>query len=73
VRWTADGRFLTYIDTHDGVSNIWSRPVDGGAPRQLTDFKADQIFRFAWSRDGKRLACSRGAIANDVILIRDLK
>ena len=44
MRWTPDGRAFTYIDTIDGVFNIWSLPIDGGAPKQLTDFKTDQIF-----------------------------
>lgn len=73
LRWTPDGRALTYIDTINGVSNIWSLPVDGGPPKQLTDFKADQIFWFDFSRDGKQLALSRGTETSDVILIRDFR
>jgi serine/threonine protein kinase len=73
LRWTPDGRALTYIDTINGVSNIWSLPVDGGKPVQLTDFKTDQIFWFDFSRDGKQLALSRGTQTSDVILIRDFR
>ena len=73
LRWTPDGRALTYIDTINGVSNIWSLPVDGGPPKQLTDFKADQIFWFDFSRDGKQLALSRGTQTSDVVLIRDFR
>jgi eukaryotic-like serine/threonine-protein kinase len=73
LRWTPDGRALTYIDTINGVSNIWSLPIDGSASKQLTDFKADQIFWFDFSRDGKQLALSRGTQTSDVILIRDFK
>src|SRR5262249_43747009 len=69
VRWTYDGRALTYIVTRGLVSNIWLQPVDGGAPRQLTDFKTDRIFSFDWSRDGHWLALSRGTVDSDVILI----
>ena len=64
-RWTANSRALTYIDTRSGVSNIWSLPLDGGKPTQLTDFKADQIFFFDWSSDGKQLAAARGLVTND--------
>ncbi len=71
VRWTPDGRALTYIDNRAGVSNIWSQSIDGGPPKQLTDFKNDQIFEFNWSRDGKRLAWTRGIITNDVVLIKE--
>ncbi len=73
LRWTPDGRALTYIDTINGVSNIWSLPVDGGPSKQLTDFKTNQIFRFDFSRDGKQLALSRGTETSDVILIRDFR
>ena len=72
-RWAPNGKAITYIDNREGVSNIWSQPIDGGAPKQITDFKSDQIFRFDWSRDGKQLACSRGVETTDVILLRDLK
>ena len=73
LRWTPDGRALTFIDTVNGVSNIWSLPLDGGARKQLTDFKTDQIFWFDFSRDGKQLALSRGTQTSDVILIRDFR
>jgi serine/threonine protein kinase len=69
LRWTPDGGGLAYIDTRTGAANIWARPLDGGPEWQLTDFKSEQIFKFAWSRDGKHLAVTRGAMMKDVILI----
>ena len=72
IGWTVDGRALTYIVTKDGVSNIWSQPLDGGQPRQLTDFKSDLIIYYAWSPDGKKLALARGSKTSDVVLIRDM-
>jgi len=73
MRWTPDGRALLYAETQGGVSNIWSLPVDGGAPKQLTDFKSDEIFQFDFSRDGKQLALSRGQITNDVVVISNFR
>ncbi|HEY9434363.1 MAG TPA: winged helix-turn-helix domain-containing protein [Blastocatellia bacterium] len=73
LNWSLDSRALTYIATQQGVSNIWSKPIDGGPARQLTNFTTDRIFRFAWSRDGKFLACERGMIINDVVLISEGK
>jgi TolB protein len=73
LRWMPDGRTLTFIDTINGVSNIWSLPLDAGPPKQLTDFKTDQIFWFDLSRDGKQLALSRGTQTSDVVLIRDFR
>ena len=73
LRWTPDGRAVAYIEMKNGVSNIVAQPLDGGEPKPLTDFKADRIFSFAWSRDGKQLALSRGTVNNDVVLIKDFK
>lgn len=73
IHWTPDGRGIAYIDTVGTVGNIWQQPVDGGAPKQLTNFKTDRIFRFAWSADGKRIVCSRGIETNDVVLISNFR
>ena len=73
VRWTTDGRALTYIETRQGVSNLWSQPLAGGPPTQLTNFSAETIFNFAWSRDGKQFALARGVINNDVVLINNFR
>jgi Tol biopolymer transport system component len=70
IRWSPDGELITYIDNRDGLSNIWGQPVAGGPPRRLTEFRSDRIFWFDWSRDGQWLACARGVISNDVVLIR---
>ena len=70
LRWTADERAITYVDNREGVSNIWGQSIDGGPPRQLTNFKNNQIYSFDWSRDG-RLVLSRGLRTNDVVLITD--
>ena len=73
LRWTADGSALTYIDEWNGVDNIWSQPVNGGPRKPLTNFKSDSISSFAWSRDGKRLAISRGPVTTDVVLLKDFR
>jgi Tol biopolymer transport system component/DNA-binding winged helix-turn-helix (wHTH) protein len=73
VLWSADSRALTYIDTAKGISNIWSLPLDGTPAKQLTDFRSDQIFFHAWSRDGKQLALARGIVTSDAVLISNFR
>jgi len=68
--WSPDGSAVTYVDQLNAVNNVWSQPIDGGKPTQLTDFKSDQIFSFNWSRDGK-LVLSRGVSTSDVVMISD--
>jgi eukaryotic-like serine/threonine-protein kinase len=68
LRWTPDGKGLSFVSNRNGVSNIWIQPVAGGPPKQLTHFNEYKIYRFAWSRDGKYLAIDRGMNLNDVVL-----
>ena len=71
LRWTADGKAITYIVTRNGVSNIWTQQLSGGEAKQLTDFSAERIFSFDWSKDGKQIVYSRGIVRNSLILIED--
>lgn len=72
-RWSPDGRALCYVADSDAVSNLWSQPIGGGPPTQLTKFKSDHIEWFDWSRDGKRIALARGTVTRDVVLISDFR
>jgi len=61
LRWTLQSDGLTYISNADGSSNLWLQPLNGSAPRRLTDFKDAEIQSFSWSADGKQIACVRRA------------
>ena len=71
IRWTPDGKGITFIDNFGGIGNIGLQPVDGGASRPLTHFTSGQIYSFDWSKDG-RLAYSRGLSTSDVVLAREI-
>ena len=72
-RWAPDGKALDFIRANEGVYNLWRQPIDGSPARQLTHFKDQRVFSFAWSRDGKQLALSRGNVNTDVVLISNFK
>ena len=72
LHWNADGSAIHFVSNRNGAANIWSQPLDGSPPRQLTDLPSGQIFSFAWSRDGN-LAISRGMQTSDVVLISDAR
>jgi TolB protein len=69
VQWFNNGHSLTYINTTKGTSNIWSYDLGTGTSKQLTNFKCDQIFSYAWSPDYKQLAYERGTTVSDVTII----
>jgi Tol biopolymer transport system component len=70
LHWSADGRYLTYVDHRGGFDNIWGQPIEGGEPKQLTNFEEGKILSFDWMKDGS-LVASRGVIMSDVVLISD--
>ena len=73
LQWSTDSKLVYYTAVAQNVSNLWSQSIDGGAAKQVTDFKEMLITGFAWSSDGKQLACSRGTLVRDAILVTDLK
>ena len=73
VRWTASGDAITYVRTQDGVSNIWSQPIDGSAAKQLTNFTSMIIWQHDWSRDGKYLVMARGNFSRDAVMLTDVR
>ena len=73
VKWMPDSSALTYPMLNNGIANIYSQPLKGGAPKQVTDFKANHIFAFDWSRDGKWLALARGLETREIVLISNFR
>jgi Tol biopolymer transport system component len=73
LRFSPDSRSLVYARTEAGVSNLWTLPLNGGPPQQLTQFSVGRIFSFDFSPDGKRIAMGRGALSGDVVLIKNFK
>jgi serine/threonine protein kinase/Tol biopolymer transport system component len=65
--WTPDGRSIAYKLRQGDADNLWSVPVAGGKPTQITHFTDMNISSQAWSRDG-RLAVSRGVSNTDAVL-----
>ena len=70
LHWSPDGRYITYVDHRGGFDNIWGQPIEGGEPKQLTNFEDSLIFSFDWMKDGS-LVASRGVVMSDVVLIND--
>ncbi len=70
LQWSADGKSILYNTNTSSVTNVWSQPIDGSPPKQITDFKDSFMTGFAYSRDGK-LVCSRGIFNRDAVIISE--
>ena len=71
LAWSPDDRSIMYVDAREGGANLWRLPLDGSPAKQLTDFKSQQIWNFYFTRDGRQLACSRGTMLRDAVMISD--
>jgi hypothetical protein len=72
LRWTGDGKALTYALQQGSTVNLWRQAVAGGQPIQLTHFP-DELIAYAWSLDGKHLAVTRQTSSRDVVLFRNFR
>jgi eukaryotic-like serine/threonine-protein kinase len=50
--WSRDGRQIAYIASTGGTLQLWTRPAQGGEPRQLT-FGVDRMRHASFSPDGR--------------------
>jgi len=69
--FTPDGKGIVYVVREKGVDNLWLQPLDGKTHRQLTHFKTNRTFRYAFSPDGSKIAMECGQAESDAVLLHD--
>lgn len=70
ARWTTDGRSLLLVDNDGDIGNLWSVPLDGSTPTQMTNFEWHKIEDFAVFPGSSQIVLSRSTTVSDVILAR---
>jgi Tol biopolymer transport system component len=70
--WAVNDDAAIFQEAHNGVSNVWKMPLDGGPRTQLTHFTSDIIWTVAVAPDGT-LYLARGNVESDAILIRNFR
>jgi Tol biopolymer transport system component/DNA-binding winged helix-turn-helix (wHTH) protein len=70
MEFSNDGKAIYFNTAQDGAQNIWRQSLDGSKPSPVTSFNAEQVFRFAWSPNGKNLACIRHTTTFDAVILR---
>jgi len=73
LSWNKAGNGILFVNTQGTTSNVWTQPINGEKPKQLTDFKEFQIAAFALNPDGTRLAVARGSRNRDVVVIKNVR
>ncbi|MGD9588518.1 MAG: hypothetical protein AB7Q37_04445 [Pyrinomonadaceae bacterium] len=67
--WTPDGKGIVVIVSPGDFQHLYLLPLDGGAPKQLTDFGSNGVARRNYSLDGKQIAIVRGEGFSNAIMI----
>jgi len=70
-KFAPDSKSMVCVLTENGIGNLWSLTFAGKVIRQMTFFRNDQIFDFAYSHDGKTLAMVRGQTLSDVVMLTE--
>src|SRR6202521_1124910 len=52
LAFSPDSRHISYVHDGSGLFNLWSSPVDGGLPRQLTSGDEDAVRHHRWTPSG---------------------
>lgn len=73
LHFSPDGRSLEFTANVGSESMIVRQPIDGAAPKPIVRVTNEVIFNFAWSKDGKTLALSRGQQLRDAVLLSDFE
>ncbi|MBS1794514.1 MAG: PD40 domain-containing protein [Acidobacteria bacterium] len=69
-RWTPDNSAVVY---RDYIYGYWSQPVAGGEPAKLAGLPKEELFTYAFSKDGRQFAFVRGQTTRDLILISNFR
>jgi Tol biopolymer transport system component len=71
LSWSPDGRGVRYLTDS---TTIVEQSLTGGRPRVVATLDGEEkVINFHWSRDGSRLATSRGWYPNDMMSIKGLR
>jgi len=73
IRWSPDNRNLWFIGVSGNVGNIWTMPLDGLRPKQVTNFNSHWLSDFSPSFDKKKFALARSLSVSDMIFITNEK
>lgn len=70
VRWSPDGRSITY---RDWLNGIWKQDLDEGSAERIEGLPTEKLFAYGWSPDGKQFAFVRGSEIRDIAMMRKNK
>lgn len=68
-----DEKTVIYNAKKSDVDNLWSQPIDGGEPKQLTKSRPRQSSTSGARATANSSRSPRGTSSSDIILIKDFQ
>lgn len=68
IQWKSSEN-LTYITFENDTTKLWGQSVKGDKANLLLEMPQTELFRFAWSSNGKSLIYEKGTTLNNAFLI----
>jgi hypothetical protein len=72
-RIARDGAGFYYTQREGDVDNLWYQSMAGAPAHQVTHFTSDRIYAFAFARDGRRVAFTRGNEKQDAVMLSNFR
>lgn len=71
IQWTNGGNTFDYVNNTSFGGQIWRQSFtnENAPPELVFQLPKENIFRFAWSADGKDLAIAQGTSQSDVVIL----
>jgi eukaryotic-like serine/threonine-protein kinase len=63
--WSPDGKWIVYGSDRNGRAEVYRKPADGSGAEELLLTDSMPVIVTDWSRDGKTLLYSRGAVGSN--------
>lgn len=70
LKWTADGRNISFLDEEKATVNVWTKSLTDNTLKKVSNFAENRVYGYDWSPDGKNLLVLRGSSSTDVILMK---
>jgi Tol biopolymer transport system component len=71
LRWSSDGQSLFYIANEGNVGNVWSLPLNGHLPTQVTKFTSQLLADFVPTQQDEGAVVTRTVKLRDVVMISE--
>jgi DNA-binding winged helix-turn-helix (wHTH) protein/Tol biopolymer transport system component len=73
IEWQQDSKAFLILEKVNDKTTLSVQPIDGGEAKILKDWKTENVYQIALSKDGEKLFYEKGEEVTSIIQLKDLK